>query len=111
MTKERPPNDLQIVAAGHRGAAYLVEAGPGTGKTQTLTSRVDGLLAEGVGSVTVETGVPDEAIEKLRSMGHNIARTQRSSTYGGYQGILIDWQHGVLHGATESRKDGVAAGY
>jgi len=55
--------------------------------------------------------VPDETIEKLRAMGHNIARTQRSSTYGGYQGILIDWEHGVLHGATESRKDGVAAGY
>jgi gamma-glutamyltranspeptidase/glutathione hydrolase len=70
-----------------------------------------GLPAEGVGSVTVELGVSDEAIEKLRSMGHRIDRTQRSSTYGGYQGILIDWEHGDLHGATESRKDGVAAGY
>jgi gamma-glutamyltranspeptidase/glutathione hydrolase len=70
-----------------------------------------GLPAEGVGSVTVETGVSDESIDKLRSMGHKITRTQRSSTYGGYQGILIDWQHGDLHGATESRKDGVAAGY
>jgi gamma-glutamyltranspeptidase/glutathione hydrolase len=70
-----------------------------------------GLPAEGVGSVTVETGVSNETIDKLRAMGHKITRTQRSSTYGGYQGILIDWEHGVLHGATESRKDGVAAGY
>ncbi len=70
-----------------------------------------GLPAEGVGSVTVEAGVSDEAIEKLRAMGHHIVRTERSSTYGGYQGILIDWEHSVLHGATESRKDGVAAGY
>jgi superfamily I DNA/RNA helicase/Zn-dependent peptidase ImmA (M78 family) len=47
-TVERPPNELQIQAAAHRGVAFLLEAGPGTGKTQTLTSRVDGLLADGV---------------------------------------------------------------
>jgi superfamily I DNA/RNA helicase len=45
---DRPPNELQIAAAAHRGPAFLLEAGPGTGKTQTLTTRVDGLLAEGV---------------------------------------------------------------
>src|ERR1035441_8163114 len=44
----RTPNKLQIDAAAHRGVAFLLEAGPGTGKTQTLTSRVNGLLAEGV---------------------------------------------------------------
>ena len=41
-------NDLQAAAAGHRGEAYLLEAGPGTGKTQTLTARVEGLLEDGV---------------------------------------------------------------
>jgi len=45
---ERPPNDLQQTAATHRGSAYLLEAGPGTGKTQTLVTRVEGLLADGV---------------------------------------------------------------
>lgn len=45
---ERPLNPLQASAASHRGEAYLLEAGPGTGKTQTLTNRVEGLLAEGV---------------------------------------------------------------
>lgn len=44
----RPPDKLQIAAAEYRGEAFLLEAGPGTGKTQTLTSRVEGLLAEGV---------------------------------------------------------------
>jgi hypothetical protein len=29
---------------------------------------------------------------------------------GGYQGILINRQQGILEGATESRKDGVALG-
>jgi superfamily I DNA/RNA helicase len=45
---ERPLNSLQAAAASHRGEAYLLEAGPGTGKTQTLIARVEGLLAEGV---------------------------------------------------------------
>ena len=43
-----PPNALQLAAAGHRGEAFLLEAGPGTGKTQTLVVRVEGLLEEGV---------------------------------------------------------------
>jgi superfamily I DNA/RNA helicase len=37
-------NGSQIAAANHRGGAYLVAAGPGTGKTQTLVSRVGRLL-------------------------------------------------------------------
>jgi superfamily I DNA/RNA helicase len=41
-------NPLQAKAAKHRGRAYLLEAGPGTGKTQTLTARVEGLLSDGV---------------------------------------------------------------
>src|SRR5262249_23900033 len=60
-----------------------------------------GLPAEGVGAVTVEPGISNEAIEQLRAMGHKVTRTPRSGTYGGYQGILIDWEQGVLHGATE----------
>ena len=47
----RPPpplNGEQRAAASHRGAAYLLGAGPGTGKTRTLAARVGGLLAEGV---------------------------------------------------------------
>lgn len=46
--QERPLNERQKAAAEHRGVAYLLEAGPGTGKTQTLVSRVEKLLAEGV---------------------------------------------------------------
>lgn len=46
--KERPLNKKQEIAANHRGVPYLLEAGPGTGKTQTLVARVEGLLNEGV---------------------------------------------------------------
>lgn len=45
---ERPLNPLQATAAAHRGEAFLLEAGPGTGKTQTLIARVESLLEEGV---------------------------------------------------------------
>lgn len=41
-------NDLQAKAAAHCGKPYLLEAGPGTGKTQTLAARIEGILAEGV---------------------------------------------------------------
>lgn len=44
--KENQLNELQADAASHRGGAYLLEAGPGTGKTQTLIARLKGLLAE-----------------------------------------------------------------
>ena len=46
--EQRELNPEQAAAAGHRGPAYLLEAGPGTGKTQTLVARVLGLLRDGV---------------------------------------------------------------
>ncbi|OEZ83249.1 ATP-dependent DNA helicase PcrA [Janthinobacterium sp. HH104] len=45
---EIPLNDKQKEAAGHRGKAFLLQAGPGTGKTRTLVARVESLLDEGV---------------------------------------------------------------
>jgi gamma-glutamyltranspeptidase/glutathione hydrolase len=68
-----------------------------------------GLAASGAGTVTVESGISDETVEKLRSLGHSVSRSRGG--FGGYQGILIDWERGVLHGATEPRKDGAAVGY
>lgn len=46
--QEHPLNEQQKTAARHRGVPYLLEAGPGTGKTQTLVARVEGLLTDGV---------------------------------------------------------------
>jgi superfamily I DNA/RNA helicase/Zn-dependent peptidase ImmA (M78 family) len=43
-----PLNDQQQQAAAHRGSAFLLLAGPGTGKTRTLVARVESLLDEGV---------------------------------------------------------------
>jgi superfamily I DNA/RNA helicase len=48
VRREADLNAEQATAAKHRGKAYLLEAGPGTGKTQTLTERVVQLIDEGV---------------------------------------------------------------
>ena len=68
-----------------------------------------GIAEQGVGTVMVESGISAQVIAELRAKGHDVVRTKGS--YGGYQGILIDWEQGLLHGATEARKDGAAVGY
>jgi gamma-glutamyltranspeptidase / glutathione hydrolase len=61
------------------------------------------------GKVTVESGITDETIAALRARGHKVERSR--GDFGGYQAIMIDWDHGTLRGGTESRKDGCAVGY
>ncbi len=63
----------------------------------------------GGGVLTVERGVPIAVRRALREKGHRVEVGQGG--FGGYQGIWIDWEHGVLQGATEARKDGCAVGY
>ncbi|MCA9191459.1 MAG: gamma-glutamyltransferase [Planctomycetales bacterium] len=68
-----------------------------------------GLAAEPEGGkVFFESGIPPGTKDELEKMGHHFGR---GGSYGGYQGILIDWDRGILHGATEARKDGAALGY
>ena len=62
------------------------------------------------GVVYVESGIPESVREALRKMGHDV-RWNREVSYGGYQAILRDDVRGVYFGASESRKDGQAAGY
>lgn len=61
------------------------------------------------GKVEIEGAVPEGAVERLRSMGHEIERAQ--SPIGGSQAIAIDWDTGVLTGGSDPRKDGCAIGY
>jgi gamma-glutamyltranspeptidase/glutathione hydrolase len=61
------------------------------------------------GRVYLESGIPAEVREALTAMGHNISDGRTSM--GGYQAILRDDVKGVYFGASESRKDGQAAGY
>jgi gamma-glutamyltranspeptidase/glutathione hydrolase len=61
------------------------------------------------GTVLLERGIPISTVEQLKKMGHQVV-IEKDDVGGGYQGILIDSQRGILAGATESRKDGIALG-
>ncbi|MGD8574444.1 MAG: gamma-glutamyltransferase [Gammaproteobacteria bacterium] len=61
------------------------------------------------GTVYLESGFPPETLRELTKMGHHLS-TQVDG-YGGYQAIRYDAKHHVYWGASESRKDGHAAGY
>jgi gamma-glutamyltranspeptidase/glutathione hydrolase len=61
------------------------------------------------GTVNAERGIAPAIVEELTRRGHNVRATRTNG--GGYQGILIDPKTHVLHGGSESRKDGCAAGY
>lgn len=59
--------------------------------------------------VQVENGVSEDAMQALRARGHDVVR--RALPHGGAQAIRIDWERGVLIGASDPRKDGCALGY
>jgi len=61
------------------------------------------------GLVLAEHGIPETTLAELVRRGHEVSRTSRNG--GGYQGILIDPESGVLRGGSESRSDGCAIGY
>jgi gamma-glutamyltranspeptidase / glutathione hydrolase len=61
------------------------------------------------GIVNLESGFPYETIRALMEKGHTIQWA--SGPYGGYQAIMWDPVNKVYYGASESRKDGQAAGY
>jgi gamma-glutamyltranspeptidase / glutathione hydrolase len=63
------------------------------------------------GYVEVESGIPYETVRELRKKGHDMRFDVGG--YGGYQAIKVEIHDGqrVYVGASESRKDGMAAGY
>ena len=61
------------------------------------------------GTVALESGFSSEVIRSLMRRGHRIQPAIGS--FGGYQGIRYDADRDVYFGASESRKDGMAAGY
>jgi len=63
------------------------------------------------GYVEVESGIPYETVRELKKRGHDVRIDVGG--YGGYQAINVEMHDGqrVYVGASESRKDGQAAGY
>src|SRR5438105_815897 len=68
-------------------------------------------MTESGGYVEVESGIPYETVRELRKKGHDVRFDVGG--YGGYQAIKVEMHDGqrVYIGASESRKDGMAAGY
>jgi gamma-glutamyltranspeptidase/glutathione hydrolase len=65
-------------------------------------------MADG-GKVSLESGIPYETARELSKKGHVVGFNV--GDYGGYQAIRWDPVNRVYFGASESRKDGQAAGY
>jgi len=61
------------------------------------------------GSVQLESGVPYATARALVQKGHDVRAGDGG--FGGYQAIRWDAKNRVYLGASESRKDGHAAGY
>lgn len=87
----------------------LQEAGDAARMRHSGSSTAMGDVMSDGGTVYLESGIPESVREELRAKGHDIAT--RKTVYGGYQAILRDDVKGVYFGASESRKDGQAAGY
>jgi gamma-glutamyltranspeptidase/glutathione hydrolase len=89
---------MGIQAAGDAPRVEHVGSATPTGKAEL-----------GVGTIEAEPSVKPEVVEELKRRGHEMKQVKKNG--GGYQGILIDWEKGELHGASESRRDGEAKGY
>ena len=68
-----------------------------------------GSVTENSGLIRIESGIPYSTIRGLMDKGHKVGYAR--GVFGGYQAIMWDEENGVYHGASESRKDGQAAGY
>jgi gamma-glutamyltranspeptidase/glutathione hydrolase len=87
----------------------LQEAGDAPRIRHTGSTQPTGEVMDDGGTVFLESGSSWETIRELMRRGHRIAWS--TGGYGGYQAILWDAKNKVYYGASESRKDGQAAGY
>lgn len=108
----QPQGHVQIITNIVDFGMNVQEAGDAarwrhTGSTQP-TDTADDFLKDG-GALNLESGVAYEVIRELILKGHEVSFNVGG--YGGYQAIMIDPETGIYYGASESRKDGQAAGY
>lgn len=87
----------------------LQEAGDAARMRHAGSSQpTDEVMTDG-GTVYLESGISQDVRDQLTKMGHKIG-TQKIK-FGGYQAVMRNDVQGVYYGASESRKDGQAAGY
>jgi len=106
----QPQGHVQILMNLIDFGMGLQEAGDAPRIYHTRSSEPTGEVMTDGGTVYLEEGFPAASVSELLRRGHRIGRTG-SGSFGGYQAIRLDLENQVLIGASESRKDGQAAGY
>jgi gamma-glutamyltranspeptidase/glutathione hydrolase len=87
----------------------LQEAGDAPRVLHSGSSDPTGGIMKDGGEVHLESGFPEDALRGLLHLGHRL--TPAPGAFGGYQAIGVDTAARVYYGASESRKDGQAAGF
>jgi gamma-glutamyltranspeptidase/glutathione hydrolase len=108
----QPQGHAQIIINMKDFGMNLQEAGDAPRINHSRSTQPFGNAGQMVngGGVYLENGFRFETRRELTRMGHRIELTS-GGLYGGYQAILRNPKNGVYFGASESRKDGQAAGY
>ena len=105
----QPQGHAQIVMNLIDFGMNLQEAGDAPRIQHGGSSQPTGEEMTNGGILYLETGINYEVIRELAKMGHKVQFN--IGGYGGYQAIMWDNENKVYYGASESRKDGQAAGY
>jgi gamma-glutamyltranspeptidase/glutathione hydrolase len=105
----QPQGHAQVVVNLIDFKMNLQEAGDAPRIHHIGSSEPTGQRMTDGGILLLESGFRTEVIQKLMSKGHTIQWDLGG--YGGYQAIMWDDKNKVWFGASESRKDGMAAGY
>lgn len=87
----------------------LQEAGDAPRIRHEGSSQPTGTKMKDGGWVNLESGIPYQSIRELMQKGHRVKYS--IGGFGGYQAIMFNEKNRVYYGASESRKDGQAAGY
>jgi len=105
----QPQGHVQVLVNIIDFGMGLQEAGDAARIRHGGSSQPTGSKMTSGGYVNFESGFNDETIRELTKMGHEMRKSVGG--FGGYQAIKFDNQNKVYYGASESRKDGQAAGY
>ena len=105
----QPQGHVQIVTNLIDFGMNLQEAGDAPRIYHEGSSSPTGPVMSDGGQLYLESGFDYSTVRALMGRGHRIGSAR--GPYGGYQAILRDPESGVYFGASESRKDGQAAGY
>ena len=105
----QPQMHAQIIVNMIDFGMSLQEAGDAPRILHSGSSTPEGKRMSDGGYVSLESGFSYKTRRELMKKGHVLRDVV--GAYGGYQAIMKDPKTGVYYGASETRKDGQAAGY